>query len=200
MLWLGCMIFSNSSAPRLKTGDPDMFDFTLLPTELKLNVLRRRLILPIGFTARKHASHSRRALIPLVLTSKAMRQLALEVYYGENTFIVTHNQSWFGYPKPAIGTWLRTLTVAIHAVQVKGLVPTRHFSRHVRIVPWCRLLIDDCDQKSRSSTSWQTNLPNLTNLEINVQFIDTKCFENSLWRVINDMEQKRIAIKTSHLR
>jgi hypothetical protein len=86
-----------------------------LPDELKVMVLRQHLILKHAITAENAESHTKRVLLPLAHTSKAMNSLACEVFYQENTFIakqvVLYRDEYriFRYPSPVFGHLVRKL-------------------------------------------------------------------------------------------
>ncbi|KAF1968261.1 hypothetical protein BU23DRAFT_602320 [Bimuria novae-zelandiae CBS 107.79] len=63
-----------------------------LPTEIQLQILGDRLAMVNPITYKTHPIHSKRRLLPLLLTNKQMHDLAAEVYYRENTIrLVTYS-------------------------------------------------------------------------------------------------------------
>jgi hypothetical protein len=156
-------------------------------------ILRYRLVLqPIVLTERNHAVHSRRVLLPLLLTNKAIKSMALEVYYSENTFSIVNcshmgsSMSW-KYPNPAIGTWLRKLIVTL---DFKPYL----FRPRLEMNPWRYLFFYDRNRATKRITSWQTAFPRLTDLEIIVKNAQYGCDSAHVY-----FRGERIAIKTQRL-
>jgi hypothetical protein len=71
-------------------SDAPIFDtfhkFSLLPTKLKVKILRKRLLVSSPISDKSNRSHSSRALLGLILANKELKGLAHEIYYGENRF------------------------------------------------------------------------------------------------------------------
>lgn len=89
--------------------------FSLLSTELQLEILRLRLRYPKPITHIYHTILYRRLLLPLALVNKYFRNLAYEIYYQKNTFIISHSytKTRFTYPAPSIRSCMRHVEVHI---------------------------------------------------------------------------------------
>jgi hypothetical protein len=77
------------TAPSLQDMAPaydNFHKFPQLPTELKVIILRERLLISSTITELAHASHSSRVLLGLIRVNKELQALASEIYYGENAF------------------------------------------------------------------------------------------------------------------
>jgi hypothetical protein len=92
-----------------------------LPTELKLQILRPYLILPASLTSSTSMhNHLQPNIVKLSLVSKEMRALAMDLYYKENTFEFSREESecWdsllFRFPQPHITQMLRRVEVHIY--------------------------------------------------------------------------------------
>jgi hypothetical protein len=170
-----------------------MFEFSLLPAELQVTILRYRLVLQrVVLTETKHAVHSRRVLLPVLLVNKAIKSMALEVYYGENIFNIlncNNNSVPIGlrYPNPAIGAWLRKLMVTL---DFKPYL----FRRHLEMNPWRYLFFYDRNRATKRITSWQTAFPRLTDLEIIIKNAKYGCDGAHVY-----FRGERIAVKTLRL-
>jgi hypothetical protein len=57
------------------------------------------------------------SLLPLALTNKAMHDLALEVYYGYNTILVSRNVDWPRWKYPEASRWMYTKASIAHRVR-----------------------------------------------------------------------------------
>jgi hypothetical protein len=154
-------------------------DFHHLPTELKLHVLRQRLVLDRPITATSHASHSARCLLPLALTCKDFKYLAYEIYYKENTFVAsralsrTLSKFLWSYPNPAIGAWIRKLEVHIEVWPCTSSICENGISRS-EINGWRYLLLNDSLGPSESGrTVWQRRFPALATLKVVLEFNST---------------------------
>tara|TARA_R110002003_G_scaffold143_14_gene13288 strand:+ start:7938 stop:8642 length:705 start_codon:yes stop_codon:yes gene_type:complete len=155
-------------------------DFHYLPTELKLHVLRQRLVLNRPITATTHASHSARCLLPLALTCKDFKDLAYEIYYKENTFVAsravsrTLKQCLWSYPNPAIGAWIRKLEVHIQVWPFTSSVGENWISRD-GINGWRYLLVkNSLGSYESDSTVWQRHFPALATLKVVLEFNATE--------------------------
>ncbi|KAK3197500.1 hypothetical protein GRF29_216g444211 [Pseudopithomyces chartarum] len=101
--------------------DPPGPTWKALPTEIKLYILRKRLLISKPITFKTHPSHSRRCLLPLMLTDKETKDLSRQIYYGENTFILSNDpRNYMRYdkflrtPHPAHRPWVCKLELRIH--------------------------------------------------------------------------------------
>jgi hypothetical protein len=166
------------------------FKWSELPTELQLMVLRHRVILPKALTAESHPSHSRRVLLPLILTSKRMRELACPIYYGENEFklsrrarrgggVATESRSALdrrahyimAYPQPSVGTLIRILEVDL-AVNIKRGPNLYAAFKIPTIGDWAWLFVAKNKPKLEHLTEWQKAFPALCRLKIVLNFDD----------------------------
>ena len=177
--------------------------FSDLPVELKLEILRYRLLIPKPLTAMSHHSHSRRLLLPLALTNKDLNNLACVVYYGENHFVVTRKRNYlhgasslpFSYPNPAIGMWVRSLEVHFKVQDVvssAGCGPSDHADETNE---W-RYLFDRPGDRA-DYTNWQRCFPKLDNLKVVLDFAPLRggCLNKRLARMLVVMADLPIAIR-----
>jgi hypothetical protein len=166
------------------------FEWSQLPTELQLMVLRYRVILPKALTAVSHPSHSRRVLLPLILTSKRMRELACPIYYGENEFklsrrprrgggVATESRSALchrahyimAYPQPSVGTLIRKLEVHLAVNMERG--PNFYATFRIPTIgDWAWLFVAKNKPKLEHLTEWQKAFPALCRLKIVLNFGD----------------------------
>jgi hypothetical protein len=85
-----------------------------LPDELMVGVLRRLLISRNPLKLHMHEIRSRMMNLPnLSLVSKRMRIMALEVYYGSNTFVLNTRLSGLHHPDPAIAAYVQRLEILL---------------------------------------------------------------------------------------
>lgn len=188
-----------------------------LPTELKAMVLRHLLLLPDSVMLPKHTRHSARYLLKLLLTNKEMASLAFDVYYGENTFLITRSfnrknheryrkmgtirpYNW-AYPNPAVGQLVRSLEVIIRTDSDAGFEMARTSERSIQ---WAHLFIDDSKPELSNCSAWQRKFPKINHLKLVVTFkktLDTRscCLGENLQRTIDDMSTTRIELKTREL-
>jgi hypothetical protein len=107
------------------TRKDDVFRFNDLPMELKLMVLKARLVVANPITPLAHYVHAKQRLVPLASISKALKQLAYETYYKCNNFVAQASKIYphpddyvyarpsFKYPNPELGAWIQDLTVKL---------------------------------------------------------------------------------------
>ncbi|KAF2875716.1 hypothetical protein BDV95DRAFT_615702 [Massariosphaeria phaeospora] len=102
---------------------PHRSGWTALPTELKLSILRLRLVLAKPITSTTHLSHAKRALLPLALVDRETHALATETYYTLNTFVVagSKRERMVAYPNPAIGHLVRRLEVRLYVEPIGSM-------------------------------------------------------------------------------
>ena len=157
--------------------------FSQLPEELKLHILRERLVLPRPISAISHASNSIRLLHPLALANKALNNLTITVYYGENTFFIQHcstkwrpsmqrigTEKMFCYPNTAIGIWVCKIEVRI-IIQSKVLYDTRSDDIHYINSQWPYLLVDHTKTNQLAAcVTWQQSFPKLREMKVVVDF------------------------------
>jgi hypothetical protein len=77
------LIFCTEPPQRCKVGT----NWHSLPTELELRILQYRLIIANPLSNLTHPSHSKRALLPLLLTWKSIYPVAMGIYYNKGVQI-----------------------------------------------------------------------------------------------------------------
>ncbi|KAH5049082.1 hypothetical protein HBH96_203790 [Parastagonospora nodorum] len=108
----------------LDTAPKIFHPWQYLPIELKIMILDVPLRLTRAVRFLTHPSHVNRALQSLTLTSKEMRSLALQVYYGNAVMLEPVFRSRkldpqyelrfvLAYPKPVIGALVRRLQLQL---------------------------------------------------------------------------------------
>lgn len=96
-----------------------MANWADVPTELRLEILRKCLVKSKTITALKHANTHAPKLLNLTRISRDMRTLAMEVYYKENTFAFSRSSLSdtgliiFHFPKAPIAQMLRRIEIHI---------------------------------------------------------------------------------------
>jgi hypothetical protein len=179
----------------------------LLPTELKLQILRHRLLLVNSVTNLTHGSHSERSLLPLVLVSKELHNLAFVVYHGENIFALNRPvRGGWSYPNPAVGAWLRKVEVRI---------TVQSWKYHDENYPsdWKFLLEKENkgEVEKSGSTQWQRHFAELATLKVVLDYrlgpIHEKCFEmdvketvGSLSDMVVPLRAKKVEVEVVNLR
>ena len=174
-------------------------------------VLRHRLLLPCIITAINHPSHSARTLLKLLLTSKATRDVALDIYYGENRFrFMRRNAADQDNDRPAKVHWLwklpnvaflglvRNIEVVIKASVRTGFKMAWDDESRTE---WPYLFLDERKTATIPASNWQKHFTNLTLLKIVVEFAphpavtEKNCFGSLLATNIKNMKKVRIQIK-----
>jgi hypothetical protein len=203
-------VTGGAMATRLEpTRGPDLVGgWHKLPEELKVQVLRERLLMANSMSPLSHRSHTTRALLPLSLTSKAMRALALEVYYSENRFKLTSSgqKSW-AEPGVLIRKYLRDVEVHIRTDITKGIFRIEDSRNYYK--EWCYLLIDDTKNKLAACAGWQKKVPSLKHLKVVIEIQKIRhqerafewhtCYESHIDETIRGIEKTRIDIQTEEL-
>ncbi|KAH4345905.1 hypothetical protein HBH98_117370 [Parastagonospora nodorum] len=149
-----------------------------LPQELKFMVLRHRLLLPGLITVINHPSHSARSLLKLILTNKATKAMALDVYYGENMFCFMRRNSpdycgpeklhWeWKLPNPAFLIRVRNIEVVIKASVDTGFKMA--WDDRFR-TEWSYLFLGERKPATALASNWQKQFTNVTQLKIVVEF------------------------------
>ncbi len=101
------------------TTPPPSQGLLSLPPELLLQVLSYDLLMPFRIDSTMHSKLSLNTL-NILFVNKALRSLALQVYYSENTFSLWPTRDIFAYPHPGVGHLVRSLMINL---------PLSHVSR-----------------------------------------------------------------------
>jgi hypothetical protein len=190
--------------------------FSELPTELKVAILRYRLLLCLPITTMSHPSHSAPVLLALVLTNKEIKSMALEIYYGENRVQIERRQNYsnpsagltWAYTHPAVSMWVRKLEVRLTIYKdvgaIRGSVGNygRHWDRAKRN-DWPFLVIEPDFHGIPTCAAWQQYFPNLTHMKISVKFHTgfgpSTCLGSELAPIVRDLNGSRVEVKTREL-
>jgi hypothetical protein len=167
-----------------------------LPVELKVEILRYYLSLddPIQASACR-PNHTQELLLSIALVKKELHDLASEIYYGENTFVIQTNEleqwlhpqgSWraskspklymlhlgISYPNLTIGQQLRNVEIRLKVdlyladLECGGAWTSR--------LDWKYLLVEEEDQEAGIPMyTWQRCIQNLKHLRLVLDFIAT---------------------------
>ncbi|KAF1829077.1 hypothetical protein BDW02DRAFT_602868 [Decorospora gaudefroyi] len=198
---------------RSSTPAPALPSFSMLPTEIKVHILSLRLVYDRPVTPTLHTYYRHNYLLPLALTCKELHTIATEMYYSKNEFIaqVTKRSEgrrphFFKYPNPAVGHWLRSLTVKLSFSRISRTdVRQSRVLQHAleRAGKWTRKLRADShsshahryglpyhgphcipdktglfDALVCNPASWQTYFENV-DLKLVVEFDNQKCFRKN---------------------
>jgi hypothetical protein len=113
---------------------PTFPNFSDLPTELHIEILRRFLCTPFAINTHRHENIFRRRLVSISLVSKHLHTLATQIYYQENTFYCSREIDFRRHadimrlPNSAIGRYVRhfelNLQVSTHMPDLKYMFQT----------------------------------------------------------------------------
>ena len=146
---------------------------------MQLKILEFRLHVPSALTHHTHPIHSRRALLPLLLTSKETYALAIEIWTKKNSFRLVYpaqyDMSCFGYPSISIARGIRRSELKLIAPD--KLVWSWHIDEQQRFNSWHLLIApryssvveeasDSDNGVNLESMTWQSTMHNLENLKI----------------------------------
>jgi hypothetical protein len=192
-------LFAMNTPSRQLPGRPHS-NFDDLPTELKLHILQYALTshAPVGILDHHDwEDQDTSNFVGLLLTSKAMRALANEVYYSSNTFVIQRSYGAgptrlgagagkyiFRYPPFGWGHFVRTLEMRIELpvvianrnLELLGPSPPERARGRGALLynDWLILLRLRASSAADDSTSWQAHFPRLDMLS--VSFGVTSCF------------------------
>ncbi|KAH3996086.1 hypothetical protein HBH64_198690 [Parastagonospora nodorum] len=184
---------------------PTFHPWKRLPQELKFMVLRHRLLLPGLITVINHPSHSARSLLKLILTNKATKAMALDVYYGENMFCFMRRNSpdycrpdklhWeWKLPNPAFLIRVRNIEVVTKASVDTGFKMA--WDDRFR-TEWPYLFLDERKPATAPASNWQKHFTNVTQLKIVVEFAPhptLTCLDSCLASCVKEMRGVRVRI------
>lgn len=159
-----------------------------LPIELRIRILEHRLVFSVYLTLPIHDSIVKRALLPLALVNHHIRDLATQIYYESNTFVIRPESSFRGrnrqthrqrhalfpvpHPNPAVSHWVRKLELQLPVSLVTGAQSSAHMLTAYRCY-LNHLLIPDEPREGfleekfvEGNVRWQRNFQNLNELKI----------------------------------
>ncbi|KAH5174645.1 hypothetical protein HBH76_229620 [Parastagonospora nodorum] len=161
----------------LDTAPKIFHPWQYLPIELKIMILDVPLRLTRAVRFLTHPSHVNRALQSLTLTSKEMRSLALQVYYGNAVMLEPVFRSRkldpqyelrfvLAYPKPVIGALVRRLQLQLQVDDGFNFLAGCDALRPKTNQWWLLLRLNAGPPGGSFRTDWQLSFPNLNSFNL----------------------------------
>ncbi|KAH3964440.1 hypothetical protein HBH98_117360 [Parastagonospora nodorum] len=161
----------------LDTAPKTFHPWQYLPIELKIMILDVPLRLTRAVRFLTHPSHVNRAFQSLTLTSKEMRSLALQVYYGNAVMLEPVFRSRkldpryelrfvLAYTKPVIGALVRRLQLQLQVDDGFNFLPGCDALRPKTNQWWLLLRLNAGPPGGSFRTDWQLSFPNLNSFNL----------------------------------